>query len=150
MDTANCPAMETAACSSRGCGSGRGTTKTRIDSGILQQHRFNGCTFAHGIEELRERPQLSKTRICEKWRQGLCEHVNSEDCKFAHGKEDLRIAKPGICDLHRQGRLQTVACLSLPFVSGCLDSNSYGEPRTRDISFSYGGLMSDQVRSGRL
>ncbi|PFH34319.1 zinc finger (CCCH type) motif-containing protein [Besnoitia besnoiti] len=116
--------MAIAACSSGGCGSSRANAKTKIDSGILQQHRFkvfkftfckyffkgkctrgNGCTFAHGVEELRERPQLSKTRICEKWRQGTCEHVNSENCRFAHGKEDLRIAKPGICDLHRQGKL---------------------------------------------
>lgn len=70
--------------------------------------RGSTCTFAHGVEELRERPQLSKTRICEKWRQGACEHINPENCRFAHGKDDLRIAKPGICDLHRQGEDRNV------------------------------------------
>eukprot|EP01053_Blabericola_migrator_P007502 Blabericola_migrator_1__7501@NODE_382_length_9143_cov_306_926399_g305_i0_p5_GENE_NODE_382_length_9143_cov_306_926399_g305_i0NODE_382_length_9143_cov_306_926399_g305_i0_p5_ORF_typecomplete_len314_score38_61zfCCCH_3/PF15663_5/4_2e10zf_CCCH_4/PF18345_1/3_8e09zf_CCCH_4/PF18345_1/3_8e03zf_CCCH_4/PF18345_1/2_3e03zfCCCH/PF00642_24/4_1e06zfCCCH/PF00642_24/0_065zfCCCH_4/PF18044_1/8_5e07zfCCCH_4/PF18044_1/2_5e03Torus/PF16131_5/0_01Torus/PF16131_5/0_94zfCCCH_2/PF14608_6/0_00029zfCCCH_2/PF14608_6/86_NODE_38 len=52
--------------------------------------RGDECTFAHCGAELREKPNLLKTKICAKWRQGHCFKPQAE-CSYAHGLEDLRV-----------------------------------------------------------
>lgn len=49
--------------------------------------RGSGCSFAHGKVSIA--PDLTKTSLCLKWREGTC-LLSSEDCPFAHGKEELR------------------------------------------------------------
>lgn len=47
------------------------------------------CTFAHGEQELRLRPDLRRTKLCQQWmEQGLCR--NGSDCTFAHGQAELQ------------------------------------------------------------
>merc|ERR1719410_1400029 len=48
------------------------------------------CVFAHSSEELKDMPDLRKTRICKAFTQGNCTNL---DCKFAHGAEELRISE---------------------------------------------------------
>lgn len=61
------------------------------------------CSFAHGRSELRKRPDLTKTSICENWLKGLC-HLSADDCGFAHGDEDRRVTslfyKTMLCRMH--------------------------------------------------
>eukprot|EP01056_Protomagalhaensia_sp_Gyna25_P000041 Protomagalhaensia_sp_Gyna_25__40@NODE_101_length_5263_cov_71_008806_g78_i0_p3_GENE_NODE_101_length_5263_cov_71_008806_g78_i0NODE_101_length_5263_cov_71_008806_g78_i0_p3_ORF_typecomplete_len213_score37_51zfCCCH_3/PF15663_5/1_2e09zf_CCCH_4/PF18345_1/7_2e09zf_CCCH_4/PF18345_1/3_6e03zf_CCCH_4/PF18345_1/1_5e03zfCCCH/PF00642_24/1_9e05zfCCCH/PF00642_24/0_045zfCCCH_4/PF18044_1/2_2e06zfCCCH_4/PF18044_1/5_6e02zfCCCH_4/PF18044_1/6_2e03zfCCCH_2/PF14608_6/0_00014zfCCCH_2/PF14608_6/49Torus/PF16131_5/0_0038Tor len=52
--------------------------------------RGEDCTFAHCGTELREKPNLLKTKICTKWRQGHCFKPQAE-CSYAHGIQDLRV-----------------------------------------------------------
>eukprot|EP00930_Biecheleria_cincta_P008213 TRINITY_DN109610_c0_g1_i1.p1 TRINITY_DN109610_c0_g1~~TRINITY_DN109610_c0_g1_i1.p1 ORF type:complete len:283 (-),score=52.92 TRINITY_DN109610_c0_g1_i1:52-900(-) len=49
----------------------------------------SACLFAHGLDELQEQPDLSKTSLCKSWLQGRCEAA-SDQCTFAHGKGELR------------------------------------------------------------
>merc|ERR1719221_2279657 len=49
-----------------------------------------GCAFAHSSEELKDMPDLRKTRICRAFTQGNCSNF---DCKFAHGAEELRMSE---------------------------------------------------------
>merc|ERR1719410_871748 len=51
------------------------------------------CAFAHSSEELKDMPDLRKTRICRAFTQGNCSNL---DCKFAHGQEELRISELGV------------------------------------------------------
>ena len=46
--------------------------------------------FAHSSEELKDMPDLRKTRICTAFTQGNCSNL---DCKFAHGAEELKISE---------------------------------------------------------
>jgi len=48
------------------------------------------CVFAHSSEELKDMPDLRKTRICKAFTQENCSNL---DCKFAHGAEELRISE---------------------------------------------------------
>eukprot|EP01054_Gregarina_sp_Poly1_P003039 Gregarina_sp_Poly_1__3038@NODE_1852_length_3208_cov_513_823941_g1201_i0_p1_GENE_NODE_1852_length_3208_cov_513_823941_g1201_i0NODE_1852_length_3208_cov_513_823941_g1201_i0_p1_ORF_typecomplete_len342_score53_13zfCCCH/PF00642_24/4_6e06zfCCCH/PF00642_24/0_018zf_CCCH_4/PF18345_1/4_2e09zf_CCCH_4/PF18345_1/6_5e02zf_CCCH_4/PF18345_1/3_1e03zfCCCH_3/PF15663_5/1_1e08zfCCCH_4/PF18044_1/9_4e07zfCCCH_4/PF18044_1/6_9e03Torus/PF16131_5/0_011Torus/PF16131_5/0_5zfCCCH_2/PF14608_6/0_00032zfCCCH_2/PF14608_6/1_9e03_ len=52
--------------------------------------RGDECTFAHCGTELREKPNLLKTKICSKWKLGHCSKQQHE-CSYAHGLEDLRV-----------------------------------------------------------
>lgn len=47
------------------------------------------CTFAHCETELEEAPNLIKTSLCLRWKNGTCRYT-AEECPFAHGKRDLR------------------------------------------------------------
>eukprot|EP00418_Pyrodinium_bahamense_P021995 CAMPEP_0179132166 /NCGR_PEP_ID=MMETSP0796-20121207/62807_1 /TAXON_ID=73915 /ORGANISM="Pyrodinium bahamense, Strain pbaha01" /LENGTH=290 /DNA_ID=CAMNT_0020831103 /DNA_START=125 /DNA_END=998 /DNA_ORIENTATION=+ len=47
----------------------------------------SACAFAHSAEELKEMPDLRKTRICRAFSRGDCSDAN---CKFAHGAQELR------------------------------------------------------------
>lgn len=47
-----------------------------------------GCPFAHGPQELRSRPDLTKTSLCQLFRKGKCR--KGEMCPFAHGAKELR------------------------------------------------------------
>lgn len=51
--------------------------------------RGDKCTYAHTDVELRCPPDLTKTKICTRWKRGACEKLPSE-CAYAHGVEDLR------------------------------------------------------------
>eukprot|EP00930_Biecheleria_cincta_P039227 TRINITY_DN26986_c0_g1_i1.p1 TRINITY_DN26986_c0_g1~~TRINITY_DN26986_c0_g1_i1.p1 ORF type:complete len:320 (+),score=50.95 TRINITY_DN26986_c0_g1_i1:49-960(+) len=51
------------------------------------------CPFAHGLKELKEPPDLSKTSICKRWLKHECS-LSADDCPFAHGKGDLRRIGP--------------------------------------------------------
>jgi len=67
--------------------------KTKICS-FFQQGRCRygqSCTFAHDMGELEATPDLMKTQLCKHWVLGICP-LASADCRFAHGKKDLRRA----------------------------------------------------------
>eukprot|EP01055_Gregarina_sp_Pseudo9_P005848 Gregarina_sp_Pseudo_9__5847@NODE_901_length_2074_cov_752_985258_g846_i0_p1_GENE_NODE_901_length_2074_cov_752_985258_g846_i0NODE_901_length_2074_cov_752_985258_g846_i0_p1_ORF_typecomplete_len407_score65_32zfCCCH/PF00642_24/1_9e08zfCCCH/PF00642_24/0_035zfCCCH_3/PF15663_5/1_5e09zf_CCCH_4/PF18345_1/1e07zf_CCCH_4/PF18345_1/2_3e03zf_CCCH_4/PF18345_1/3_2e03zfCCCH_4/PF18044_1/1_6e05zfCCCH_4/PF18044_1/2_2e03zfCCCH_4/PF18044_1/5_9e03Torus/PF16131_5/0_062Torus/PF16131_5/0_27Torus/PF16131_5/6_3e03zfCCCH_2/P len=51
--------------------------------------RGDKCTYAHTDVELRCPPDLTKTKICTRWKRGACDKPPSE-CAYAHGVEDLR------------------------------------------------------------
>jgi len=46
------------------------------------------CCFAHGGQDIRERPNVTKTRLCKKWLAGIC-HKTEKQCWFAHGFDDM-------------------------------------------------------------
>jgi len=67
----------------------------------------NDCPFAHSMDELRDKPNLYKTKLCDAFLQaGRCNR--GEDCNFAHGEVELRstpdLFKTAICNLWSQGR----------------------------------------------
>eukprot|EP00931_Biecheleriopsis_adriatica_P022267 TRINITY_DN14355_c0_g2_i1.p1 TRINITY_DN14355_c0_g2~~TRINITY_DN14355_c0_g2_i1.p1 ORF type:complete len:222 (-),score=38.24 TRINITY_DN14355_c0_g2_i1:8-673(-) len=45
------------------------------------------CAFAHDTDDLLEKPNLAKTKICYKWQRGRCGRSAAE-CRFAHGDLD--------------------------------------------------------------
>lgn len=45
------------------------------------------CPFAHTKEELKELPDLVKTRLCFSFLRGKCDDRN---CRYAHGRKELR------------------------------------------------------------
>eukprot|EP01054_Gregarina_sp_Poly1_P003403 Gregarina_sp_Poly_1__3402@NODE_1986_length_2937_cov_844_697213_g1280_i0_p1_GENE_NODE_1986_length_2937_cov_844_697213_g1280_i0NODE_1986_length_2937_cov_844_697213_g1280_i0_p1_ORF_typecomplete_len325_score27_08zfCCCH/PF00642_24/2_4e08zfCCCH/PF00642_24/0_0018zfCCCH_3/PF15663_5/3e10zf_CCCH_4/PF18345_1/3_5e08zf_CCCH_4/PF18345_1/1_9e02Torus/PF16131_5/0_048Torus/PF16131_5/0_051zfCCCH_4/PF18044_1/1_7e05zfCCCH_4/PF18044_1/1_7e03zfCCCH_4/PF18044_1/2_5e03zfCCCH_2/PF14608_6/0_016zfCCCH_2/PF14608_6/1_5e02zfC len=51
--------------------------------------RGDKCTYAHTDVELRCPPDLTKTKICTRWKRGACDKAPDE-CAYAHGAEDLR------------------------------------------------------------
>eukprot|EP00434_Breviolum_minutum_P044290 symbB.v1.2.039544.t2/scaffold6637.1/size16560/1 len=52
--------------------------------------RGNRCTFAHGVDQLRPRPDLFKTRLCQSYQMFMrCPY--GESCTHAHGLDDLRL-----------------------------------------------------------
>lgn len=63
--------------------------KTAICRYYPRCHQGDECKFAHASEELRVRPNLTKTRMCAGYYDGRCTLPASE-CGFAHGEEDLR------------------------------------------------------------
>eukprot|EP00437_Effrenium_voratum_P047047 CAMPEP_0181523888 /NCGR_PEP_ID=MMETSP1110-20121109/68136_1 /TAXON_ID=174948 /ORGANISM="Symbiodinium sp., Strain CCMP421" /LENGTH=245 /DNA_ID=CAMNT_0023654579 /DNA_START=10 /DNA_END=747 /DNA_ORIENTATION=- len=51
--------------------------------------RGTACAFAHGLDQLRNQPDFSKTRLCADFVElGSCSEGSK--CKFAHGKQELR------------------------------------------------------------
>eukprot|EP00429_Kryptoperidinium_foliaceum_P071278 CAMPEP_0176071330 /NCGR_PEP_ID=MMETSP0120_2-20121206/35626_1 /TAXON_ID=160619 /ORGANISM="Kryptoperidinium foliaceum, Strain CCMP 1326" /LENGTH=258 /DNA_ID=CAMNT_0017404985 /DNA_START=78 /DNA_END=854 /DNA_ORIENTATION=+ len=65
--------------------------KTQLCKYFSRGHCFLGksCRFAHGQEQLRQQPDLFKTRLCADYmRSGGCR--NGASCKFAHGRQELR------------------------------------------------------------
>lgn len=68
--------------------------KTRICRFFLQHKCSRGpeCLFAHSPDELRHTPDLSKTKICDKWKKGSC-MMDSVRCSYAHGFEELRVSR---------------------------------------------------------
>eukprot|EP00931_Biecheleriopsis_adriatica_P015227 TRINITY_DN11761_c0_g1_i1.p1 TRINITY_DN11761_c0_g1~~TRINITY_DN11761_c0_g1_i1.p1 ORF type:complete len:307 (+),score=47.10 TRINITY_DN11761_c0_g1_i1:105-1025(+) len=54
--------------------------------------RGSFCTFAHTMDEVREQPDFSKTRLCHDFMKlGRCDAGSA--CKFAHGRKELRNRK---------------------------------------------------------
>lgn len=51
--------------------------------------RGDACTYAHTDIELRAPPDLTKTKLCTRWKRGICDKTPQE-CAYAHGIEDLR------------------------------------------------------------
>eukprot|EP01053_Blabericola_migrator_P010685 Blabericola_migrator_1__10684@NODE_609_length_7298_cov_332_353616_g442_i0_p2_GENE_NODE_609_length_7298_cov_332_353616_g442_i0NODE_609_length_7298_cov_332_353616_g442_i0_p2_ORF_typecomplete_len425_score37_58zfCCCH/PF00642_24/3_3e08zfCCCH/PF00642_24/0_0022zfCCCH_3/PF15663_5/3_1e10zf_CCCH_4/PF18345_1/4_9e08zf_CCCH_4/PF18345_1/4_9e02Torus/PF16131_5/0_049Torus/PF16131_5/0_13zfCCCH_4/PF18044_1/2_4e05zfCCCH_4/PF18044_1/1_1e03zfCCCH_2/PF14608_6/0_0041zfCCCH_2/PF14608_6/3_7e02_NODE_609_length_7298_cov_33 len=51
--------------------------------------RGDKCTYAHTDVELRCPPDLTKTKICTRWKRGVCDK-SPESCAYAHGIDDLR------------------------------------------------------------
>ncbi|CAE8616943.1 unnamed protein product [Polarella glacialis] len=58
------------------------------------KHHFRGfcryqdkCAYAHNMEDLQPRPNLTKTKICVSFMSGNCTQSN---CNYAHGMEELR------------------------------------------------------------
>jgi len=68
--------------------------------------RGNECNYAHSKAELRPSPSLRKTRLCERWREGVCP-LPASACPFAHGEEDLHSTedyyKTDLCKFWKQG-----------------------------------------------
>jgi len=67
----------------------------------------DNCPFAHSEDELREKPNLAKTKLCESFLEtGYCK--NGDQCSFAHGENELRstpdLFKTAICNLWNQGK----------------------------------------------
>jgi len=65
------------------------------------------CRYAHSAEELRNQPNLQKTKLCKVWAlHGCC--ANTENCVFAHGEEELRVTdgiyKTQMCHFFERGR----------------------------------------------
>jgi len=51
--------------------------------------RGSSCNFAHTTQQLRDKPDLYKIRMCKDYmRSGVC--ANGDDCSFAHGQEEKR------------------------------------------------------------
>jgi len=48
------------------------------------------CPFAHGVQDLRTYPDLTKTSICHKWARGCCP-LPADRCRYAHGASDRRM-----------------------------------------------------------
>lgn len=54
--------------------------------------RGASCTFAHDYRELKRTPNLRKISLCPDWQQGKCPLMAGQ-CRFAHGKRELRSNK---------------------------------------------------------
>mmetsp|Transcript_35550 Transcript_35550/g.83034 ORF Transcript_35550/g.83034 Transcript_35550/m.83034 type:complete len:369 (-) Transcript_35550:244-1350(-) len=51
--------------------------------------RGEACNFAHAVDDLKQFPDFSKTRLCEPFmKSGTCEQ--GATCKFAHSRDELR------------------------------------------------------------
>lgn len=50
--------------------------------------RGDACPFAHSFDELREQPDLKKTKLCKMWLQNRCP-LECNRCPFAHGRRNL-------------------------------------------------------------
>ncbi|KAH0478190.1 MAG: uncharacterized protein KVP18_003732 [Porospora cf. gigantea A] len=75
--------------------------------------RTPNCTFAHGIDKLRVRPDLSKTRLCRAF-QATRTCANGNACRYAHGEEELRatadLYKTKQCPEFQQGNCFRQKC----------------------------------------
>lgn len=58
------------------------------------------CCFAHGVKELQQAPDLTKTSLCPRWKSFCCE-LSSEECPFAHGWAELRVT-PAFAEQNRR------------------------------------------------
>lgn len=70
---------------------GQSLFKTKMCS-FYKANRCRGsevCTFAHSLSELVDAPDFAKTSFCRDWQQKKCP-LSSQECRFAHGREDLR------------------------------------------------------------
>jgi len=47
------------------------------------------CSFAHGDQEMRKCPDLTKTSICHRWARHQCPR-SAKECRYAHGTWDIR------------------------------------------------------------
>mmetsp|Transcript_107909 Transcript_107909/g.310966 ORF Transcript_107909/g.310966 Transcript_107909/m.310966 type:complete len:436 (-) Transcript_107909:93-1400(-) len=53
-------------------------------------HKGSECPFAHAEDEIRARPDLTKTRMCAGFYDGRCK-LSTAECPFAHGEQELRV-----------------------------------------------------------
>eukprot|EP01071_Lankesteria_metandrocarpae_P005234 Lankesteria_metandrocarpae@DN3919_c0_g1_i1.p5 len=84
--------------------------KTKVCPYVLRGvicNRGTDCKFAHGMEELRPLPDLTKTRLCTQFVElGHCPKV--ETCPFAHSRDTLRTShavfhKVALCSFFTKG-----------------------------------------------
>ncbi|OEH76903.1 zinc finger c-x8-c-x5-c-x3-h type protein [Cyclospora cayetanensis] len=108
------------------------------------------CVFAHDARELRERPNLIRTRLCpymtrtasdratgsEQQQQGPLSCSKGDACKFAHSVEELRSTpeffKTAVCPLHAAGGPK--AC---PSGAACRFAHGEAELRPRPHAGSF-------------
>eukprot|EP00920_Eleutheroschizon_duboscqi_P030130 GHVT01073037.1.p1 GENE.GHVT01073037.1~~GHVT01073037.1.p1 ORF type:complete len:389 (+),score=70.81 GHVT01073037.1:388-1554(+) len=66
--------------------------------------RGSNCSFAHSSDELRQLPDLRKTKLCHSFTNGTCELGDA--CGYAHGMAELRTfpGRKGLCRLFREGK----------------------------------------------
>jgi len=82
-------------------------TRTKLCSFHLRGMCAHGsnCSYAHEIVELRDQPDLSKTRMCPLFRKGNCLRT---DCTYAHSRDELRgtddVYKTSLCRFWANGR----------------------------------------------
>ena len=66
------------------------------------------CNYAHSQTDLRELPNLKKTRLCQLFSMGRCHMI--QNCSFAHGEHELRSTadffKTSLCNAHKKGICQ--------------------------------------------
>ncbi|CEL93021.1 unnamed protein product [Vitrella brassicaformis CCMP3155] len=66
--------------------------------------RGESCRYAHSESEVRTRPDLTKTRLCENFQKGECLDPH---CAFAHGEDELRSTddfyKTSLCVFWKRG-----------------------------------------------
>ena len=63
-------------------------------------NRYQDCPYAHGIEELRQLPDLSKTALCKK---GETCNLSADQCPFAHDINELKASRKSLqCALSYQ------------------------------------------------
>lgn len=56
--------------------------------------RGNACTFAHGAEDVRSKPNLTKTKLCSRLdSRGTC--ALGDSCTYAHSISELRRPSTG-------------------------------------------------------
>jgi len=59
----------------------------------------SNCPFAHSEDELREQPNLKKTKLCAPYMKGFCKY--GDNCCFAHGEHELKstpdLYKTAVC-----------------------------------------------------
>lgn len=89
----------------------RSTLRTQMQKTKMCEFFLNGkckygadCAFAHHESEIRNAPDLKKTRLCHAFSKGRCD---DSDCNFAHGQEELRTTdfcfKKTLCMWHSKG-----------------------------------------------
>eukprot|EP01053_Blabericola_migrator_P002187 Blabericola_migrator_1__2186@NODE_1601_length_4192_cov_84_630788_g231_i2_p3_GENE_NODE_1601_length_4192_cov_84_630788_g231_i2NODE_1601_length_4192_cov_84_630788_g231_i2_p3_ORF_typecomplete_len262_score13_65zfCCCH/PF00642_24/3_1e06zfCCCH/PF00642_24/0_057zfCCCH/PF00642_24/2_4e05zfCCCH_3/PF15663_5/2_5e12zfCCCH_3/PF15663_5/1_1zfCCCH_4/PF18044_1/1_7e06zfCCCH_4/PF18044_1/5_5e03zfCCCH_4/PF18044_1/1_6e02zfCCCH_4/PF18044_1/39Torus/PF16131_5/0_00012Torus/PF16131_5/4_8Torus/PF16131_5/23zf_CCCH_4/PF18345_1/1 len=87
----------------------------------------SNCTYAHSQEEMRVGVSLHKTKICNLWKQGLCEDNN---CSFAHGDHELRSTED-----YYKTRLCKYWMRSLPCPSGTFCRHAHGPQELRPRNY---------------
>ncbi|CAE7553627.1 CTH1 [Symbiodinium microadriaticum] len=100
--------------------------------------RGSRCTFAHGAAQLRPRPDLYKTRLCDSWAL-LRRCPYGDRCTHAHGEEELR----AVDDLEARELIKEVSSTAsgdcepeLPLSSTV---TQFGLPRASDHRKKYVG-----------
>jgi len=83
--------------------------RTKMCPHLLECTKGPSCSYAHTPEELRESPNLKKTRLCQLFMIGKCNRGNM--CSFAHGDEELRATpeffKTSICNGYLKGNCRS-------------------------------------------
>ncbi|CAE7611242.1 unnamed protein product, partial [Symbiodinium microadriaticum] len=70
--------------------------------------RYEGnCTFAHQLDELVYRPDLTKTKWCARFLSGAC---NVKNCSFAHSVAELRHVDPARMAATEQEGQSSASC----------------------------------------
>eukprot|EP00931_Biecheleriopsis_adriatica_P083951 TRINITY_DN57644_c0_g1_i1.p1 TRINITY_DN57644_c0_g1~~TRINITY_DN57644_c0_g1_i1.p1 ORF type:complete len:261 (-),score=45.86 TRINITY_DN57644_c0_g1_i1:64-765(-) len=81
----------------------RFTTRCRFFA-LGKCDRGEDCCFAHDDAQLREKPDLFKTRMCRSYaRSGRCS--NGDECRYAHSREEMRLV-PKAPKLSKAGDLE--------------------------------------------
>ena len=87
--------------------------------------RMENCNYAHSQDDIRQQPNLEKTRMCPALNTGECRASN---CKFAHHLNELRhtdaLFKTAMCIQYAKGRCTAGAM--------CRFAHSIDELRTHD------------------